>query len=39
MRFVLTADQALAVTVLMLCAGFGWSVGSWIAHKLLALLK
>lgn len=39
MRFILTLDQALAVTVLMLCAGFGWACGGWLAHKLLSLLK
>jgi hypothetical protein len=38
MRFILNVDQALAVTGLMICAGFGWAIGRWIAERLLRLL-
>jgi hypothetical protein len=39
MRFVLSVDQAIAATVLAFCLGIGWTLGTWLAGKLLSLIK
>ena len=39
MRFILSVDQSLAALVLAFCLGIGWTLGCWIAQRVLALLK
>lgn len=39
MRLILSADQALAALVLAICLGIGWTLGCWLATRILALLK
>ena len=39
MRFVLTLDQAVASAGVAFCVAVGWTLGCWLAGRLLALIK
>ena len=39
MRFVADANNLIGILGLAFAAGFGWTVGCWLASRILAALK
>jgi hypothetical protein len=39
MRFVIDANNFIGIAGLSLGAGLGWAAGSWLAHRILSVIK
>lgn len=39
MRFVIDTNNAIGVAGIMLVAGFAWTIGTWLAGRLLKVLQ